>query len=172
MFGPSGTTHGVDISSSNAGGAWWGLGEPPATAKQWCEQAAVLDEWNRDGYILVGTVHGNGPKAAVGTIAEQGGTRLPGQYLPGDGTQANFHFDRASSAHLQSIADRVVSSGQPEAWLDPVSGISFEIRPTGWSDANGVWGYIRPPNTGTVQTTRLTTREQASKDHCEVVFSP
>ncbi|MEN1928104.1 hypothetical protein WCE37_03740 [Luteimonas sp. MJ250] len=172
LFGPGGATHGVDVGGSNPGGAWWGLGEPPRTAKKWREQAAVLDEWNRDGYILIGTVRGNGPKTAVGAIAEQGGTQLPGQYLPGGGTQANFRFDRASSAQLQTLANDVIASGRPATWTDPVSGIAFEIRPTGWTDANGVWGYLHPPSAGTVQTARLGAREQASKEHHEVVITP
>ena len=172
LFGPGGTTHSVNVRNSNPGGSWWGLGEPPRNAKQWREQAAVLDEWNRDGYILVGTVRGNGPKAAVGAIAEQGGTKLSGQYLPGGGTQAHFHFNRDSSAQLQTLADQVIATGRPASWADPVSGITFEIKPTGWTDANGVWGYIRPPNAATVQTARLGAREQASKEHREVVVTP
>lgn len=172
LFGPGGTTHGVGVRGSNPGGNWWGVGEPPRAARQWREQAAVLDEWNRDGYILVGTIRGNGPKSAVGTIAEQGGTKLPGQYLPGGGTQANFHFDNASSQHLKSLADQVINTGRPAYWTDPASGIAFEIKPTGWHDANGVWGYIHPPSAGTVQTARVGAREQVSKEHRQVVITP
>ena len=81
-------------------------------------------------------------------------------------------FDRSSSTQLQTLANDVMASGRPATWIDPVSGINFEIRPTGWTDANGVWGYINPPSAGTVQTARLGAREQASKEYREVVITP
>ena len=45
---------------------------------------------------MVGTVEKSGKvKACTGKIAEQGGKDIPGQYLPGGGTQAKITFDKA-----------------------------------------------------------------------------
>ena len=44
FFGPEGVTHWAPVSESASGGAWWGLGHPPKTAKEWREKSAVLDE--------------------------------------------------------------------------------------------------------------------------------
>jgi len=172
LFGPEGVTHGVEVGESFAGGTWWGIGPSPKSAKEWREKAGVLDEFNRDGFIVEGTIQANGPKAAVGTIAEQAGKDLPGQYLPGGGTQARFFMDKASADRLSEIGRRVSASGKAESWADPISGIVFQIKPTGWTDANGVWGYLHMPSQGSVQTARLGAREQASKDNPEVIITP
>ena len=169
LFGPAGDTHRVQVDKSFAGGDWWGLGAPPKTAKEWREKAAVLDEWNRDGFIIVGTVpDGSRIKAAVGTISEQSGTKLPGQYLPGGEMQAVLDMSKDAKTGLSKIADEVVKTSKPGAWIDPATGMRFEIRPTGWKDANGIHGYIHMPGVAAVQTARLGAREQASKDHREV----
>ncbi|RBB08800.1 hypothetical protein BRO03_21155, partial [Xanthomonas oryzae pv. oryzae] len=57
-------------------------------------------------------------------------------------------------------------------WVDPASGMHFEIRPSGWKDVNGIIGYIHTPGTGTVTTARLGERKQATKEHRQVVVSP
>jgi hypothetical protein len=167
-FGPAGTTRGVSVDKSYAGGSWWGLGSPPKNAEQWRMKSAVRDEWNRDGYVVVGTVpKGVKPKACTGSISEQFGEKLPGQYMTGGGKQAYIDFDRARGTELQKIADQVIATGQPGKWTDAVTGMHFEINPTGWTDANGLWGYLRLPGSGEVQTARLGAREMASKDNRE-----
>lgn len=95
VFGPEGVTHGALVERSYGPGAvsnrtnFWGLGTPPKTAEEWRKGAAVLDEWNRDSFIVQGTVREpNAIKACTGKIAEQGGRDIPGQYLPGGGKQA------------------------------------------------------------------------------------
>ncbi|KAA0180132.1 hypothetical protein FX016_16200 [Cupriavidus gilardii] len=174
FFGPAGTTHRKKIGKSSPSGIWWGIGKPPSNAKQWRELAAVLDEFNRDGYMLVGRVTGaTGPKSVVGTVAEQSGNLLPGQYLPGGATQAAFFLDRSTAETLEKLSQSVISSGVPsKPWKDPVSGITFEIKPTGWVDTNGVWGYPIPHAAEVVQTARLGAREQAAKDNREVIVTP
>ncbi|MCO4862518.1 hypothetical protein MKD38_12600 [Cupriavidus sp. WGlv3] len=110
LFGPESMTHNVKIGKSYPGGAWWGLGSAPKSAKEWRERAAVLDEFNRDGYVVVGQIgEKSGPKAVVGTVSEQRGKDLP-QYLPGGATQAFFFLDKST----------------------------FKVMPTGWKDANGI----------------------------------
>ncbi|SAK78378.1 hypothetical protein AWB80_04760 [Caballeronia pedi] len=164
LFGPEDLTLGVHVGPSSAGGAWWWIGEPPANAKQWREQAAVLDEFNRDGYIVTGhVISDQGPKAAVGTVSEQVSEKIPGQYLPGGGTQAFFFLNKESSDMLSELGKNVIDTRSPVPWVDEISGIAFEIKPTGWKDANAVHGYLRLPGQGTVQTVKLGKREQASK---------
>lgn len=173
FFGPEGVTHSHNVRTSHASGAWWGIGPAPKTAKEWREQAAVLDEFNRDGFFVVGKVDGpNPPKAVVGTVAEQSGTHLPGQYLPGGATQAVVEWDKSTSDYLYALGKKVMDSGKAEVWSDAVSGITFHIRPTGWKDANGIWGYLPTAGTGLVQTSRLGAREQATKDNREVIVTP
>jgi hypothetical protein len=140
---------------------WWGIGEPPKTAKAWRDEAAVLDEFNSDGFVVIGQVIGDaGPKAAVGTVSEQMGSNIPGQYLTGGGTQAAFYLDRSSADELARLSQEVVATRQQARWLDPISGMSFEIRPTGWTDAYGIHGYLHLPGRGIVQTVKLGAREQ------------
>ncbi|MDQ0073475.1 hypothetical protein J2W34_005283 [Variovorax boronicumulans] len=169
FFGPEGVTHRYKLDESHPGGGWWGLGSPPKTAKEWREKAAVLDEWNRDGYLVVGTVPADSNiKAAVGTISEQSGKNIPGQYLPGGNPQAVIDMDIAAKGGLANVAKEVIASGKAKPWKDPVTGMTFEIKPTGWTDANGIHGYINMPGAASVQTARLGSREMATKENREV----
>ncbi|RBL06667.1 hypothetical protein BRN33_23385 [Xanthomonas oryzae pv. oryzae] len=172
-FGEKGVTHGVEIGESWAGGAWWGIGEAPKSAQEWRPPTAVLDEFNRNGFIVTGKVVGeNGPKAVVGTVAEQMGKDLPGQYLPGGATQAFFFLDKPVADQLTALGKRAIAENKPFAWIDPASGMRFEVKPTGWKDVNGIIGYFHTPGPTSVTTARLAEREQATKEHRQVVVSP
>jgi hypothetical protein len=169
FFGPGETVNMVKIHDTSAGGYWWWLGEAPVNAKQWREQGAVLDEWNRDGFVVIGHMTQDaGPKVVTGTIAEQLSSKLPGQYLPGGAQQAFLDLSSNAKGELQRLAygvdgkGGVVASGKPARWVDPESGIAFEIRPTGWKDANGVHGFDETSIPGTVQTKKLQPREQTT----------
>lgn len=172
FFGKEGVTHGTYVKPTDAGGVFWGLGAPPKNAKEWRLKAAVKDEWNRDGFVVIGKVPKNSNmKACTGLISEQVGTKLAGQYLGGGGMQAFFLMDRNAVSKvgnemlsLNKAGEKVIESGKALTWIDPVSGMHFEIRPTGWTDANGIWGYAHHPGTATVQTARLGAREMATKD--------
>lgn len=173
LFGPGGTTHRVKVDTSYPSGQWWGLGAPPSTAKEFRELGGVLDEWNRDGFMVVGRVTGaKGAKSIVGTISEQSGKKLGAQHLGGGGTQAVFELTDATKAKLSDMAEEVLAGGTPKPWTDPSSGIEYTMRATGWSDANGVWGYVQMPGPGKVQTARLAARELATKDNNEVTVTP
>ncbi|EIJ46411.1 hypothetical protein GWL_34390 [Herbaspirillum sp. GW103] len=175
FFGPARTTHGVDVAESWASGAYWGLGRPPRTAKEWREMAAVLDSFNGDGFFVSARVVGNkGPKAVVGTVAEQFGTKIPGQYLPGGATQAFFFLSDKAKSELGRLGKEFSSSKQTAkvTFTDPETGMEFTFHATGWTDANGIWGYLRPPGTGSVQTARVGAREQAEKDNEQVLIHP
>lgn len=169
LFGPGGTTHRHAVDQSSASGAWWWLGPPPRSAKEWRESAAVLDEFNRDGFMVVATVTARAkPKAVVGTVSEQFGAKIAGQHLPGGGTQAFFFMEKTAADELRALGEKVIASGKPETFIDSVTGMKYEIKPTGWTDANGIHGYTNMPGPGTVQTARLAAREMATKENREV----
>lgn len=172
FFGKGGSTHGVPVADTSSGGAWWGLGHPPSTAKEWREKSAVLDEWNRDGFVLTGKVGKPGPKACVGTISEQSGKNLPGQYLEGGAPQAFFFMDKQVQAQINYLGKRVMKTGKTYHWTDEATGMVFELKPTNWTDVNGIWGYIRGPSAGQVATVSLAKDELADKKSKEVVVAP
>lgn len=142
---------------------FWGLGGEPKNAEQWRKYSgAVLDEWNHDGFILVGTVEESGKvKACTGKIAEQTGQNIPGQYLPGGGKQAMIETPSEVAAELNALADKVMADGKPRSIS--VGGFKWEIKPTGWTDVNGIHGYDLATGKAAVQTVRLGAREQATK---------
>lgn len=173
FFGPETTTHSVKVDESSASGAWWGLGRPPSTAKEWRELAAVLDSFNGDGFLVTAKVVGNnGPKAVVGTVSEQFGKKIPGQYLPGGSTQAYFYLDRTFSDGMKQAGHDFINGGTTSKIIDPATGIEFIFHPTFWTDANGIWGYIRGPGTTTIQTARVEAREEATKHNEQVIIQP
>lgn len=173
FFGPPRTTHGVDVGEAFAGGGWWGVGPAPRTAKEWREYAAVLDSFNGDGFFVTAKVVGNkGPKAAVGTVSEQFGKQIPGQYLPGGATQAFFYLDKAFSAALSKAGQDFAKGEKISKVVDTATGLEFTFHKTGWTDANGIWGYIRAPGTATTQTARVGSRERATKENNQVLVHP
>lgn len=172
FFGKEGSTHGVAVDGTSSGGAWWGLGKAPSNAKEWREKSAVLDEWNRDGFVITGKIGKPGPKACVGTISEQSGAKLAGQYLEGGGTQAFFFMRDEVKNQINYLGKRAMKTGKTYKWTDEATGMVFELKPTGWTDANGIWGYIRGPSPGQVATANLAAHELASKNSNEVAITP
>jgi hypothetical protein len=173
VFGPEGITHGTTVGKSYAAGnpksphAFWGLGKAPENAEKWRKvDGAVIDEWNGDGFIVIGTVQESDKlKAVTGKIAEQTGNKIPGQYLPGGGKQAKITFEKHMIDQLNAAGERVMATGKAEKLT--FHNVNFEIKPTGWKDANGIHGYSLMPGPATVQTARLTAREYATKDERE-----
>lgn len=173
FFGPARTTHGIPVDEAWTGGAWWGIGPPPKTAKEWREMAAVLDSFNGDGFYVSARVVGNkGPKAVVGTVSEQFGTTIPGQYLPGGATQAFFILEDGFKDILSKAGHDFSNGAKQSKILDPLTGLEFTFYKTGWTDANGIWGYLRAPGLTTTQTARVGSREQATKQNEQVVIHP
>lgn len=173
LFGEGGTTHGFAVGESYAGGPFWGLGKPPKNAEGWRQLSAVKDEWNRDGFIVVGTVPKNSNmKACVGLISEQAGIDIPGQYLRGGGMQAFIQFERNTTSlvegaqkTLSETGQMVMKDGKPRTWIDPNNGMRFDIQPTGWKDANGIHGYVTGGTPGSVSVAPLASTEVASKSN-------
>jgi hypothetical protein len=169
IYGPAGTTHGVDVGETNAAGAFWGFGKPPKNAEEWRRLSAVKDEWNRDGYMVVGRVPKKADiKACVGLISEQVGETIPGQYLKGGGMQAfvlmdSKAVDKVTGRTLEQTGKDVMDSKKPATFTDPMNGMVFDVRPTGWTDANGIHGYVEGGTPGAVSVAPLGASEKASK---------
>ena len=173
FFGPPRKTHGMDVGEAYAGGGWWGIGPPPQTAKEWRELAAVLDSFNGDGFFVTAKVVGdNGPKAVVGTVSEQFGEKIPGQYLPGGATQAFFYLEKTFSTDLGKFGQDFARGEKVPKIVDSATGLEFTFHRTGWTDANGIWGYVRGPGTASIQTARVGSREKATKENKEVMIYP
>lgn len=135
-FGPKGKTLGVNIDESKPMGMWWGLGPAPKSAKEWREVYAVLDDFNRNGWLAIVEIpKGVKIPACTSTVSEQFSVKTAGQYLPGGGKQAAtpefFPF--------AAIAESLYHAGGGRVALP--NGAILEIRPTGWATPNGVFGY-------------------------------
>ncbi len=63
---------------------------------------------------------------------------------------------------LNAAGERVMATGKAETIR--FSTAVFEIKPTGWKDANGIHGYSLVTGTAAVQTSKLAAREYATKD--------
>jgi hypothetical protein len=113
----------------------------------------VLDEWNPDGFIAIGTVlPGHSQPACTGLIAEQAGKRIGSQYLRGGSKQAVLKLPREVAKQLSEAAERVKKSGYE---VVEAGGMRWELKATGWNDVNGIHGYTQAPGIGSVQTERL-----------------
>jgi hypothetical protein len=107
-------------------------------------------------------------KACVGHVSEQSGVRIPGQYLPGSDVlqQAFVMMPDETRLFLKKAGKRVVSGKDALVhWSDKASGLDFEVRPTGWKDANGIYGYADSPGAGTIGTQPLGEHEVADKHY-------
>lgn len=166
VFGPEGKTHGVDVGRSYASGrpggnSFWGLNEVPGSAESWRQGSAVLDEWNHNGFIVIGTVlPGHSLPACTGLIAEQVGKDIGSQYLRGGSKQAMLKLPEDVTKKLSEAAQKVEKSGYE---VVEAGGLRWELHSTGWSDVNGIHGYTQAPGTGSVQTNRLPKETVASK---------
>jgi hypothetical protein len=166
VFGPGDKTFGIPVDRSYASGrpggnSFWGLNDVPRNAEEWREGSAVLDEWNRDGFIVIGTVlPGHTLPACTGLIAEQAGVKIGSQYLRGGGKQAMLKLPEDVAKELSQAAEKAEKTGHATV---EVGGVRWELKATGWLDANEVHGYQQAPGIGSVQTERLAKRTIVQK---------
>lgn len=113
-----------------------------------------------------------GPNAVIGTVSEQFGAKIPGQYLPGGATQAVIHFDGALKNALKEAGQQIIATKKVNKIIDMNTGLEFTFHKSGWTDANGIWGYANPPSITTVQTARVGSREQATEENRQVTILP
>lgn len=140
-FGPKGSTHGLEVGESFPVGVFWGRGQPPKTAKEWREKCAVLDEWNRNGWLsIVNIPPGVEIPACTSTVSEQFGKKLD-QYLPGGGQQAvvTTGFDDL----VKQATNRLLKRGGGTEQVVMSNGQSIEVivKQSGWKGINGKVGY-------------------------------
>lgn len=129
-----------------AGGAFWGFGKVPENAEEWRTHAAVLDEWNGNGFIAVLHFPADlaerlpDAKGWVGQIAEQFGDEVPAQYLEGGGEQ--LFIDLGGLSNEITTLGNDLKAGEA---VDPLvaNGIRVEFRATDWTNVSGVYGYSR-----------------------------
>jgi len=129
-----------------AGGMFWGMGAAPKNAEEWRTLAAVLDEWNANGFIAIlhfpHDLAQSVPQAKAwsGQIAEQYGDRVPSQYLQGGGAQ--IFMDLGDLSKEITARGNALKAGQQVAPLE-WNGIRVEFRSTQWTDVSGVYGYSK-----------------------------
>jgi hypothetical protein len=85
-------------------------------------------------------------------IAEQRGQKIGAQYLRGGSKQAMLKLPEEIATALGEAAAAVEKSGYE---VVTAGGVRWELRRTGWSDVNGIHGYVQPPGPGSVQVERL-----------------
>ncbi len=170
VFGPGGATRGASVGTSKAAGnravGFWGVGHVPESGAVWRNESAVLDEWNRDGFIALGSVQApEGVKGCVGKIAGQASGKIKGQRLMGGGTQAMLEFPDHVAKNLNALGEKVMQTGIPVT--AELGGVLWEIRPTGWKGVNGVTGYVPSlvPERLAVTVIRLEEEEKVKKGH-------
>lgn len=141
-----------NAGESFAGGratAFWGYNKVPTSAENWRIPAAVLDEWNGNGFIVVMRLPDNmaatmpNVTAWHGKIAEQFGSGLPEQYLAGGGEQVIIN--------LGDLAQKISNIGlevrkNNKAVSIEINGAKLDFYPTGWHDVNGKYGFGNPDN--------------------------
>lgn len=137
-FGPAGTTHGRSVAESNPIGAYWGRGLIPVSAEKWRGPLAVLDEFNRNGWVAKISIPANLKiPACTSTTSEQFGKQIPGQYLEGGGPQA--FIEAFFENEIIIAAKGLIGKGGGEIRLK--NGIQLEVRGSGWRGVNGEIGY-------------------------------
>jgi len=160
-------------SESFAGGFWgaayWGVGDAPKTAKAWRESAAVLDDWNANGFMVVAHLPDNlaeiwpEAKAWLGRIAEQYSPGAPFQYLEGGAEQLVAKFDKAVVERITAIGNEVKAAASNAVRTEMIGGVRFEFVKTNWTDVERVYGYGEAVDQGAAATRKLAADEVREK---------
>jgi hypothetical protein len=159
-FGPEGVTRGVEVGRSNPIGLFWGRGLPPSFAEGWRGPCAVLDEWNRNGWISMMHIPSDVKlPACTSIVAEQFSRNIVGQFLEGGARQAVVHafFEKEIMAHTNALYKK----GGGKVKL--ANGIEVEVRQSGWKGINGKIGYNETVIPGAGALERLGATEQQTK---------
>jgi hypothetical protein len=159
-FGPKGTTHGINVWESKAIGPYWGRGAPPKTAKEWRGPCAVLDEWNRNGWLsMIHIPKGANIHACTSTVSEQFSKAIPGQFLEGGARQA--FVEAFYEKQFMDATAQLYKKGGGKITLS--NGIVVEVKQSGWSGINGKIGYGDTVIPGASMVERLGVTELQSK---------
>ncbi|AMO95530.1 putative conserved hypothetical protein [Collimonas fungivorans] len=169
-FGEKGSTHGVEVGKSNPIGPFWGRGAPPKTAAEWRKKYAVIDEWNRNGWLsMVHIPPGVKIPACTSTVSEQFSKKIGGQFLEGGGQQAvvTAFFEK----QILELTDQLYKRGGGKATIAMADGKSIivEVKQSGWKGINGKIGYGETVIPGAAKTERLGVTEIQEKVSVESV---
>jgi hypothetical protein len=161
-FGPKGETRRIKVDESSPIGMWWGRGAPPKTAEEWRQFYAVLDEFNRNGWLSVMHIPANIKlPACTSTVSEQYGKGITGQFLEGGGKQAAIDSRSIMMAEVDVAARKLYAKGGGKTTLP--NGIEIEVKQSGWSGINNKIGYADTIIPGASMTERLGVTEIQSK---------
>jgi hypothetical protein len=161
-FGPEGETRRIKVDESSPIGMWWGRGEPPKTAQEWRQFYAVLDEFNRNGWLSVMHIPANVKlPACTSTVSEQYSKKIPGQFLEGGGKQAAIDSRSIMMAEVDVAARQLYAKGGGKTTLP--NGIEIEVKQSGWSGINNKIGYADTIIPGASMTERLGVTEIQGK---------
>jgi len=163
-FGDEGSTHGIKVEESYAIGGFWGRGAPPQTAEEWRQKYAVIDEWNRNGWLsLVHIPPGVKIPACTSTVSEQFSKSITGQFLKGGGQQA--FIAAFSEKHIMELSNQLLKrgGGKESIVLKNGQSITVEVKQSGWKGINGKIGYGETVITGAAMTERLGLTELQTK---------
>jgi len=148
--------------------SFWGLGNIPKDAEDWRTHAAVLDEWNGNGFIVVAHLPNDlatripEAKAWTGQIAEQFGDKIPNQFLEGGGQQAFVNLGSLTE-QIGKIGQDVKKTGQ--SFSTEINGVRLDFHPTNWTNVDDVYGYSKFEDNirGAARTRRLASDEIQTK---------
>jgi hypothetical protein len=161
-FGPEGSTHGVKVGKSYPVGVFWGRGAPPKTAQEWRQKYAVLDEWNRNGWLSSMHIPADVKlPACTSTVSEQYSKGISGQFLEGGGKQAAIDPRSIMMMEVDTAAQKLYAKGGGKTTLP--NGITIEVKQSGWSSINGKEGYVDTIIPGASMTERLGVTEIQGK---------
>ena len=154
---------GLDGGKNYKSSPWW-TESMPVNAKEWREEYAVLDSFNKNSYYIAYDIPaGQELKAWQGKTAEQFDP-VAGQYLPGGGTQLFVELNADTKAIVDTLALNKTNWGETEklygynAKTDIVPDVQvdrlrpFEIQSKG-----------APTNSPAVAATRATSNSQNSQ---------
>lgn len=151
--------------------SFWGFGAAPKSAEEWRQKAAVLDEWNGNGFLVVVHVPAGfgervpGAKAWAGQIAEQYGAKVP-QYLEGGGEQLIVDLGALANEINKLGEDIKDAKNAGKGGVHVLEGgVRVEFYPTHWTNVEGVYGYSDAAGhlQGTAQTRKLAGDETHTK---------
>lgn len=170
-FGPGNSTKNVEVGTTKPAGMWWGRGPVPTSAEQWRGPSAVLDEFNRNGWVaLLHIPPGAALPACTSTVAEQYSKKIPGQFLEGGGKQAAI--DKLFDDQVQAVSNQLYKQGGGKKTIHVDVGIDgvkkpiameIEIKQSGWKGINGKIGYADEIIPGASMTERLGVTEIQGK---------
>ncbi|MFM0130535.1 hypothetical protein [Paraburkholderia sediminicola] len=148
------------------GGSYWGVGNAPKNAEEWRTRAAVLDEWNANGFLVVAHLPDNlaelwpEAKAWMGKISEQYSEKEPLQYLEGGGEQLLANFGEEITKKITDIGKDVKAVDSGGVRTEVINGVRFDFYKTNWENVEKVYGYGKTAEDANAAATRKLAKDE------------